>query len=103
MNLVGLKVEIPKSAKSDLEMIWGHEAAKILGVSLTTFRRNHKAGRYPEIGYVDKQKGRKYSKLDVFRTAFPSASRGELYRLMLEYNQKRGRRHAKAKVGQKKK
>ena len=68
------------------ELIWGAEAANILGISRTKFNQSILHNKYPNIRYVQKKGGRKYVKIDVFRTAYPTASEEQLPEIIMKYN-----------------
>ena len=78
-------------SKTDLNkdtIVWGKEAAAILGISKQTFDHRRIAGEYNGVRKLRLRLGYKYSIFDIFRIAHPRASDDKIEEFIRNYKDK---------------
>ena len=69
---------------SDDNLVWGAEAARILGISKSTYDNRILMGRY-EVSCMRSPMGFKYSIFDVFKIAHPRLNDKQIEEFIMDY------------------
>jgi len=79
------------------DLIWGIDAARILGISKRTFDNRWHKGYYNEVYAIRTPKGFKYSMRDVMKIAHPKANDQTIETMIHDFNMQKTMKSRRSK------